>query len=221
MKPRRYGARGTIPVQQQAGLLDDVTLLDYMGMVSPMLPAALLGDPFSPTEAMANEEQELKKFRDAQSYQAPSIRKSKKTSTKITGSKYTPPKDAFLNLSNMSEIPDVPQKVFDRMEPTKKAIETFEKYATRTTMDRMNQAVDKGLSMGGLEWYNLNPLKQAFIDELGERVTVVCRAIIFSSMASNSASEPKDGAFAASFSNLSTRISLIFSSSSVSRLYPL
>jgi len=66
MNPRRYGSRGSIAIEQPPGLLDDVELLDLLGMVSPMLPAALLGDPFSPEEAMAGEEELLAKYRSGE-----------------------------------------------------------------------------------------------------------------------------------------------------------
>ena len=61
---RRYGSRGsTLAIQKQPGLLDDWELLDYLGMFAPMMPTALLGDPFSPTEAMAGEESDLNRYR--------------------------------------------------------------------------------------------------------------------------------------------------------------
>jgi hypothetical protein len=62
---RRYGSRGsTLAIQEQPGLLDDMELLDYLGMISPSLPAALLGNPFDPIEAMAGEEEVLQELRE-------------------------------------------------------------------------------------------------------------------------------------------------------------
>jgi len=61
MRPQRYGSRRRA-VQQQPGLLDDWELLDYLGLVAPMMPTALLGDPFSPTEAMAGEDSDIKRY---------------------------------------------------------------------------------------------------------------------------------------------------------------
>lgn len=40
-----------------------IGLLDVAGMATPMMLSSLLGDPFSPTEAMAGEEEELAKYR--------------------------------------------------------------------------------------------------------------------------------------------------------------
>lgn len=63
---KRYGSRQTIKTHTPPGLLDDFELLDYLGMFAPMLPTALLGDPFSPTEAMAGEEELLAKYRSGE-----------------------------------------------------------------------------------------------------------------------------------------------------------
>lgn len=38
-------------------------LLDYLGLVAPLMPTALLGDPFSPTEVLAGEDSDLKRYR--------------------------------------------------------------------------------------------------------------------------------------------------------------
>ena len=170
---RRYGSRGsTLAIQEQPGLLDDMELLDYLGLFAPLRPTALLGDPFLPSEAEAADLN-----RDAAyaaqdrinavkaGYVAPKVRK--KTGTKAVKSKYIPPKDTFLDLSNLSEVPDVEQKALPRRKPTPAAKQRFEPYVTRETMNRMNRGVEEGLRLGGMEWFNTNPLRQAFIDEFG------------------------------------------------------
>lgn len=63
---KRYGSRGTIKTNRPPGLLDDYELLDYLGLLAPMVPTALLGDPFDPTEAMAGEEELLAKYRSGE-----------------------------------------------------------------------------------------------------------------------------------------------------------
>lgn len=66
MKPKRYGSRQSLKTEAPRGLLDDVELLDILGAFSPMLPAALLGDPFDPTEAMAGEDELLQKYKSGE-----------------------------------------------------------------------------------------------------------------------------------------------------------
>tara|TARA_R110002020_G_scaffold245223_3_gene458917 strand:- start:27482 stop:28735 length:1254 start_codon:yes stop_codon:yes gene_type:complete len=104
----------------------------------------------------------------AKAYKAPKVSKSKAQSASVvTGTKYTPPSNTYFNLQNLDQPPSVPQKDLPRREPTKGAKETFEPYVTRKTMNRMNEAVDKGIPMGGMEWFNLQPLRAAFINEYG------------------------------------------------------
>jgi len=104
-------------------------------------------------------------------YKAPKVSKSKaKSASVITGTKYTPPSNTYFNLQNLDQVPNVPQKNLPRREPTKGAKETFEPYITRQSMNRMNEAVDKGIPMGGMEWFNLSPLRTAFINEYGSPV---------------------------------------------------
>tara|TARA_Y100001973_G_scaffold103524_1_gene170977 strand:+ start:573 stop:1829 length:1257 start_codon:yes stop_codon:yes gene_type:complete len=104
----------------------------------------------------------------AKAYKAPRVPKSQAQSAAVvTGTKYTPPSNTYFNLQNLDQPPTVPQKDLPRREPTKGAKETFEPYITRKTMNRMNEAVDKGIPMGGMEWFNLSPLRTAFINEYG------------------------------------------------------
>jgi hypothetical protein len=135
-----------------SSLLDD----EALDSLPSLDPGGLIGGTVKGAKALAK------------AYKAPRVPKSQAQSAAVvTGTKYTPPSNTYFNLQNLDDVPNVSQKDLQRREPTPGAVKTFEPYISRSTMNRMNKAVDKGTAMGGLEWYNLNPLKSAFIDEFG------------------------------------------------------
>ena len=82
---------------------------------------------------------------------------------------YTPPKDAFFDLSNLADVPaGVPQRDLPVYVPPRGPGKVSKQYLTNENMDRVDEIVKKGMLEGGMEWYNTSPLRSAFLDELGE-----------------------------------------------------
>ena len=69
----------------------------------------------------------------------------------------------------LGDLPPMPQTRLPRAEPPKQG---FPDYLTRigdpANMKRVKAVVEAGIEMGGREWYNTEPLRMAFVDELGE-----------------------------------------------------
>ena len=74
---------------------------------------------------------------------------------------------SLFDLSRLREVPDVPQFNLQRYEPPRGVPERTQKLATPENLARINEVVRQGEAMGGREWYNTEPLRQAFIGELG------------------------------------------------------
>lgn len=69
----------------------------------------------------------------------------------------------------LAEVPDVPQAPLPRYEPPRGVPDRVADLVDDPKVRRqMLQVVDRGEQMGGREWYNVEPLRKAFIDELGE-----------------------------------------------------
>lgn len=78
------------------------------------------------------------------------------------------PKKSVLDLSQLEQIPDVPQTSLPRYEPPRGQPASLTGVVDDpANLARMRGMAEQGAQQGGLAWYNLDPLRQAFIDELG------------------------------------------------------
>lgn len=71
---------------------------------------------------------------------------------------------------DLSKTPDVPQSALDRYDPPRGMPKNLEPMLNKKTANRLAEAAKKGEQVGGRDWYNLEPLRQAYIDELGEEL---------------------------------------------------
>lgn len=77
------------------------------------------------------------------------------------------PDRPMFDYSRLAEVPDVPQFNLERYQPPRGVPEATQQLASKSNINRINKVVDQGAKMGGLEWYNTEPLRQAFLEELG------------------------------------------------------
>lgn len=85
--------------------------------------------------------------------------KTKAGSTEPTG---------LFDLSNLSRVPNVPQSDLPRYTPPRGVpARVSDLVADRGTRDKVMSHVQSGLDMGGANWYNADPLRDAFVKELG------------------------------------------------------
>ena len=77
---------------------------------------------------------------------------------------------AFLNedVATLSARPDVPQSSLVRPVPPRGDPESIQRLYSAPNIHRVEGLVEEGQRMGGDAWYNTMPLRQAYIDELGE-----------------------------------------------------
>lgn len=73
----------------------------------------------------------------------------------------------LFDLSNLSQVPDVPQTQLERYVPARGVSERAQALDDPKVIRTVNKYVDQGLKEGGAEWYNAEPLRKAFIDQLG------------------------------------------------------
>lgn len=73
----------------------------------------------------------------------------------------------LFDYSRLRDVPDVPQFDLQRVVPPRGVPETATSLNTPENLARINKFVDAGANQGGLEWYNTQPLKEAFQAELG------------------------------------------------------
>jgi hypothetical protein len=69
--------------------------------------------------------------------------------------------------STMRQRPNVPQFDLPRYVPPKGVPESALRLDTPANMRRLRNIAEQGAKIGGLEWYNMDQLKQLFISELG------------------------------------------------------
>jgi len=80
----------------------------------------------------------------------------------------TQPESLFdLSPQRLRQVPDVPQFNLQRYEPPRGVPENIAELAERSNLARVNRVVKRGAEQGGLEWYNTEPLREAFVGELG------------------------------------------------------
>jgi hypothetical protein len=76
----------------------------------------------------------------------------------------------LFNYSNLSKVPDVPQFDLPRYAPPRGVPARVQDLtANPDVRQQMLDTIQRGQQMGGADWYNADPLRQAFIDELGKQ----------------------------------------------------
>ena len=71
--------------------------------------------------------------------------------------------------SRIEEVPNVPQVPLERYVPARGVPERVGDLVTdRRVRRQVLRTMDRGAELGGIGWYNVEPLRRAFIDELGE-----------------------------------------------------
>lgn len=73
----------------------------------------------------------------------------------------------MFDYSRLAEVPNVPQLNLERYVPPRGVPERTQALAAPENVARVNDVVQRGVQMGGREWYNTEPLLQRFIGELG------------------------------------------------------
>ena len=81
----------------------------------------------------------------------------------------------LFDYSRMREVPDVPQRDLQRYDAPRGVPERTQALAAPENVARVNEVVKRGAGQGGIEWYNTDPLRQAFISELGPQGEVAYR----------------------------------------------
>jgi hypothetical protein len=76
-------------------------------------------------------------------------------------------KAPLFDYSKLREVPNVPQRDLPRYDPPRGVPEKAQQVAEPKNIARLNKIAGEGSKIGGLEWYNLEPLRQRFVEELG------------------------------------------------------
>lgn len=85
-----------------------------------------------------------------------------------TAAATTEPK--FFDYSRLNEVPDVPQVNLPRYEPPRGVpARTQELIANPDVRQKMLDLIGRGEEMGATTFYNADPLRQSFVEELGKR----------------------------------------------------
>lgn len=73
----------------------------------------------------------------------------------------------IFDYSRLHEVPDVPQFDLKRYDPPRGVPERTKAIAHPDNLARVREVVERGRAIGGERWFNTEPLRQAFIGELG------------------------------------------------------
>lgn len=77
------------------------------------------------------------------------------------------PNRPLFDYSRLREVPNVPQQDLPRYVPPRGVPEETQRIADPQNIARLNEVAGRGAMTGGLEWYNLEPLRRRFVEELG------------------------------------------------------
>jgi hypothetical protein len=77
------------------------------------------------------------------------------------------PSQGLLGRGDLSQVPDVPQGDLPRYQPARGVPEATEQQ-WEAARPRLPAIAERGAEMGGREWYNTEPLRHAFVTELGD-----------------------------------------------------
>ena len=72
------------------------------------------------------------------------------------------------NIIDLSRTPDVPQVPMERYEPKRGRPENLDEFLTKKNAERLERIAREGES-AGRQWYNLEPLRMAFVEKMGEK----------------------------------------------------
>jgi hypothetical protein len=73
----------------------------------------------------------------------------------------------LFDYSKLSRVPDVKQFDLERYAPPRGVPDRTQALAEPANVARVNKMAEAGTKLGGLEWYNTEPLLQRFVQELG------------------------------------------------------
>lgn len=77
--------------------------------------------------------------------------------------------NSFFDLTNLEQVPDVPQEAMERYQPPRGISPRLQSVlGDKRLQKRLQGIIEKGVGMGGRRWYNAEPLRKAFINELGD-----------------------------------------------------
>jgi len=84
-------------------------------------------------------------------------------------SRLQPPEQGrYFDLRRLDDVPNVPQHPLERYNPPRGVPErTQDLVANRTVRRRLGETMDEGAMAGGQRWYNADPLRDAFVTQLG------------------------------------------------------
>jgi hypothetical protein len=74
----------------------------------------------------------------------------------------------LFDYSRLHEVPNVPQFNLDRYVPPRGVPKRILEVAKPENIDRVNKTVEEGIKMGGPAWWNTQPLRYSYIEELGK-----------------------------------------------------
>ncbi len=73
----------------------------------------------------------------------------------------------LFDYSRLADVPNVVQSNLERYIPPRGVPERTQALAEPANVDRVNEVAKSGAKLGGMEWYNTEPLREAFVGELG------------------------------------------------------
>jgi hypothetical protein len=77
------------------------------------------------------------------------------------------PETPLFDYSRLRDVPNVPQQNLQRYDAPRGVPERTQALASPENVARVNDVVKRGAQQGGIEWYNTDPLRQAFIEARG------------------------------------------------------
>ena len=78
------------------------------------------------------------------------------------------PDARMMDYQDLSVVPDVPQTPLIRPEAARGQPKALDSLRGPENAERLEQIALEGAERGGREWYNLDPLRKAFVEELGD-----------------------------------------------------
>jgi len=78
------------------------------------------------------------------------------------------PEARMVDFQDLSKVPDVPQSPLPRQEAARGMPAALDNLFVPETAERLEEIARDGAQRGGMEWYNLDPLRKAFVEELGD-----------------------------------------------------
>lgn len=73
-----------------------------------------------------------------------------------------------MDMSLLGRIPDVPQQSMERYIPPRGMPANLNDELNRKAAEHLAEAARRGSEIGGLEWYNLEPIRAQYIEKLGD-----------------------------------------------------